>query len=240
MLIGLKELRKKEEILSHARNLAGSRFDSISIGHDLTRAQRDAEKRLQEKAQLLNVDNAALPLGERRQVEYKVVGRMGERMVRPIPADANGVALPRASARLAPFTADAGRCQSSQTSNFLHNRNLPAPAPAQAPNTAQMLGQLARTYNNPATSTPNLNSRGLAAADRAGEAVTGVGELEMTDGGRSGRARANSKRDRSHSFSQPRDTRRRMDQTNTTMEELASNLMGQLNGSGQNGQNNNM
>ncbi len=91
LVMGLKDPNKKIEILKAAKFLAGSQYSYVSISHDLTRVQREAEERLKEDARLKNEANRLLPLHEQQRVEFKVVGRIGARQVRAIPLNA----LPR-------------------------------------------------------------------------------------------------------------------------------------------------
>ncbi len=85
LIVGFRRMEKKEEIMTAAKYLAGSKYEHVSIGHDLTAAQRELKARLRTEAADRNQANSLLPPGERRDVTFKVVGKIGYRQVRPIP-----------------------------------------------------------------------------------------------------------------------------------------------------------
>ncbi len=85
LLVGLRSMEKKDEVMMAAKWLAGTRFDGISISHDLSQLQRERETMLKNIAERKNEDNRLLPPNEQQNVTWKVVGRPDERQVRPIP-----------------------------------------------------------------------------------------------------------------------------------------------------------
>ncbi len=110
---------------------------------------------MQQRAEKKNADNNALPIDEKRNVEFKVVGRVGERRIHPIPLESGaahtfGPATTRGRgvARGRPQTR--GREWPSGPRDRLTRPVMAAPAPPRGrggvPNSeARRIGKLARS-----------------------------------------------------------------------------------------------
>ncbi len=144
--VGLRSSEAKEDIMANAKYLVNTKYESVSISHDLTNIQRELENDLRREALEKNQSNEALPAEERRPFKWKVTGRVGERRVTAIP-DGRARPDPHLSGprdRLARPLAAAAATRTTQ-------RRLVAATP----NEARRLGQLARQFQaGPVASTP--------------------------------------------------------------------------------------
>ena len=76
LIIGLRDLKKREDILNSARKLATTNHDKISIIPDLTKRQREEEETMRTDMKKRNED---MKDDEALNFIWKVVGRRGQR-----------------------------------------------------------------------------------------------------------------------------------------------------------------